>query len=506
MNNNRFSILLESLMKAANLRNISLAQELQYDVSYISKWVNGRTLPSEKGVDKILYGISRCVTNSLQGEQREQLYHNYNVFCESDLEQAIYDNLLIEYNYVKNLKTDTGSEIAPQVAYYPELTLMQFVMKMRHPVLRKVESLEVVAMLDLLAMDKNCQGVVAELQNNYNAGADRQYPGVHFSMLIDTSREQGDSLRNTELLLNMISNFSNVDFALYETKQAIGKLIFAVKEGFVISGMMTDTSHCIAVTSCEDSDISDTMYEKLKSFCRSSNRILEHFSVHDFLAENKCMKAILSENQFWLISSVTEHFLSGELLEELLEEQVREQQGEATLELIRKNYYLIRNVMDEISVKVLVYESALQNFMVSGELDLFGCRVFLSIRQRLCYFENMIEKLKRNPKIESCVFSTEYLNNFQLINTPNVFCTNTISYIRLKNHSRVEALSKISVSRMFENSFEEIWMRLHVGTTQGGWNAGDVRGLLDQYVHSLQILSKTEETEETENGKYRNSR
>ena len=49
-------------------------------------------------------------------------------------------------------------------------------------------------------------------------------------------------------------------------------------------------------------------------------------------------------------------------------------------------------------------------------------------------------------------------------------------------------------------------MRLHVGTTQGGWNAGDVRGLLDQYVHSLQILSKTEETEETENGKYRNSR
>ena len=45
---NRFSYLLERLMLAADLKNYTLAMELQYDVSYISKWVSGKVLPAEK--------------------------------------------------------------------------------------------------------------------------------------------------------------------------------------------------------------------------------------------------------------------------------------------------------------------------------------------------------------------------------------------------------------------------------------------------------------------------
>ena len=49
---NRFSKLLNNLMTEAELKNNTLAQELQYDVSYISKWVSGRALPTEKSVKK----------------------------------------------------------------------------------------------------------------------------------------------------------------------------------------------------------------------------------------------------------------------------------------------------------------------------------------------------------------------------------------------------------------------------------------------------------------------
>ena len=45
---NRFSSLLEQLMIIADVKNYTLASELQYDVSYISKWVSGRMLPAEK--------------------------------------------------------------------------------------------------------------------------------------------------------------------------------------------------------------------------------------------------------------------------------------------------------------------------------------------------------------------------------------------------------------------------------------------------------------------------
>ena len=497
MNNNRFSMLLEELMEIADVKNITMAQELQYDVSYISKWINGRTLPSERGLEKILHGISRCITDSVNDEKRELLYRKYSVFCMEDLEQVIYDNLMIEYNYVKNLKVDTGSEIAPQIVYYPEQTLLQFVTKMRHPVLRKVESLEVVAMLDLLAMDKNCQTVVAELQDNYNNSIDRKYPGVHFSMLIDTSRDNGNTLRNTELILNMISNFSNVDFNLYESKQAIGKLIFTVKEGFTISGMMTDSNHCIAVTAIENPEISSVMYDKLKSFCGHSNQILEHASVSEFLGRNNYMKSILSEQQYWLISSLTEHFLSEDLFEELLTEQMQNQLDEATVALIRKNHALTRNIMREISTKILLYESALQNFMVSGEMDLFCCKVHLTTRQRLRCLENLIEQLKRNTKIEVRVFSTEYLHNFHLLKTPNVFCSYTISYIRLKNQAGVKILNKISVSHMFVKSLGDIWERLDVKTSEDGWSVEDTWSLINHISRALHLLTKTEDGAES---------
>ena len=45
---NRFSILLEHLLEVAEVKNYTLAKRLQYDVSYISKWVSGRMLPAKK--------------------------------------------------------------------------------------------------------------------------------------------------------------------------------------------------------------------------------------------------------------------------------------------------------------------------------------------------------------------------------------------------------------------------------------------------------------------------
>ena len=44
---NRFSILLEHLLEVAEVRTIP-AKRLQYDVSYISKWVSGRMPACQK--------------------------------------------------------------------------------------------------------------------------------------------------------------------------------------------------------------------------------------------------------------------------------------------------------------------------------------------------------------------------------------------------------------------------------------------------------------------------
>ena len=74
---NRFSKLLEDLMVEAELKNYMLAQELQYDVSYISKWVSGRMIPAEKSAKKILEGISRCIVDVASETGRRNLLSDY---------------------------------------------------------------------------------------------------------------------------------------------------------------------------------------------------------------------------------------------------------------------------------------------------------------------------------------------------------------------------------------------------------------------------------------------
>ena len=99
-NSNRFSDLLKHLMAVAKLKNSVLAKALRYDESYISKWVTGALLPTEKVSEKLFREMSHCIVQSLDDEGRENLYSEYQVQRERDLEGAILDNLTAEYEYM----------------------------------------------------------------------------------------------------------------------------------------------------------------------------------------------------------------------------------------------------------------------------------------------------------------------------------------------------------------------------------------------------------------------
>lgn len=71
---NRFSTLLEELISISGVKNSGLAKALQYDASYISKWVSGRLLPTEKTKKKILSGLSHEIVSQSTSEGLENLY------------------------------------------------------------------------------------------------------------------------------------------------------------------------------------------------------------------------------------------------------------------------------------------------------------------------------------------------------------------------------------------------------------------------------------------------
>lgn len=209
---NRFSTLLEELISISGVKNSGLAKALQYDASYISKWVSGRLLPTEKTKKKILSGLSHEIVNQSTSEGLENLYANYQVSFPEELENVIYDNLEIEYDYVTDLQNTCGSLIAPDVSFFASLSPAQYITKMQHPVLRRVKMLDIMAEMDLLKLNHEYRLQI--MQGDVHRKLLHTYPDVHFSLVIDLSLNKIDDIYDSIFIMNMLSAMSQVDFYL----------------------------------------------------------------------------------------------------------------------------------------------------------------------------------------------------------------------------------------------------------------------------------------------------
>lgn len=465
---NRFSSLLKHLLSVSKLKNYYLAKELQYDESYISKWVNGSLLPTEKTSEKIFREISRCIVASLDNDTRATFYSEYQVDVDTDLEAAIFDNLVAEYRYVMGLKETTGSEIAMKTVFYPELTLTQFLQKMRHPSLRQVKTLDTIAAMDILALDKNYQLSIAEPQNLPNVNMEqRAYPGVHFSMLINLEHALQNTTANAQFVLNLLTNFSNVDFQLYTYPQVQGKLIFSIKDIYCISGMIMDESHCIAVSTSEETKSCSVIHERLQSMCSQEHLAIRRTEMEEMLRGKEYINFMFSRNQRWLLGHFTEHILPDDLFEELTEDYCRSNPKVSREALMRARIFG-RSVVENTPVRVLAYENALNEFAATGMLDFFNTKMYLTPEQRIKALRYAVSLYNQNPKLSFRYLRDGALSDMRHIPDPTMCLSDTYCYLRLNRFgpkNNLSVINKVQLADLFRSFFDEVWEDTRVTET-----------------------------------------
>lgn len=455
---NRFSKLLENLMSVAELKNYTLAQELQYDVSYISKWLSGRMIPAEKTAKKVLEGISRCVVDSASDTGRETLLSDYQVDDCEQLKMAIFDNLEAEYLYVRDLQKNTGTGVALRTFYYPEMTLTQYVSKMRHPVLRRVKSLDIMGAMDLMAVGHEYRLQITRVENEHMP-EQRGYPDVHYSMLINIVPEKWDYVHDTIFLINLLSYSVYVDFRIYGDNQAAGRMIFAVKDDYSISGMLISRDRCMSVVVSEEAENCNTIYRNIKVLCSRERLLFRRTTMRDMLVRYDYIHTLLSLNLRWLMGHMTEHFLSDDLFEEIMAELESDGKLEVSCEELRNAHRLTRNIVEESDIRLMIYESAFSNLVVTNELDFFNHRVFLTAQQRSRYMEHFLSLCENHNNLEIKLIYGQFVSDFEYTDNQCIFLSDTISYLRLCGNQRNNLLiiNRSDMRRIFEKSFEEFW-------------------------------------------------
>lgn len=456
---NRFSSLLEYLMNTGGLKNYTLAQELQYDVSYISKWVTGRMIPSEKTEKKVLSGISHCIATSATEEGLLELQKDYRVKNSRELEMAIYDNLEAEYNYAREQQKDSNASGNEKFRYFPELTLPKFVAKMQHPVLRRVRSLDIMAAMDLMAMSHEYRIQIISFQEEEPAGHE-YYPDVHFSLAINIDLEKWDYIYDTIFLINMLTKQCYVDFYLYGSSQACGRVVFAVKNEFSISGMLINKDKCMSVVTTEEETACDILYHHVKDLCSRETLLFRYSTMAEMLVNSEYIRSLLSPNPRWLVGHMTEHFLPDDLFDEIVRELSVNGKKVVSVEELYQLHQTTKNILKKSSIRLMFYESAFSDLAVSSELDFFNYKIHLSPEQRLRYMSHLLELFQQNCNLELRLVYGRLVSDFRYIADQCMFLSDMFSYLRVDssgNRHNLMIINQPEMQTVFNQFYEAVW-------------------------------------------------
>lgn len=453
---NRFSRLLKHLLTTAEIKNYTLAQQLSYDVSYISKWTSGQMLPPEKNRRKVLRGISDCIAAGCAGDGLSRLMQEYQVTSRETLRQALYDNLKAEYSYVREIQTHAGTDVAPRLLFFSEIRLEQYTALMRHPVLRRVSALNAVGVFDLFSMERSYQFMIAESEDRHPP-QNGWYRDVHYAMLVDVGPDKLTSPYDTLFLVEMLSQNSCIDFQLYGGKQAAGRAMFAVQDGFAISGMLMGGEHCVSVAMTEAPDSCSVLYRCLTSLCSRERLLFHRQTMRRLLEERVYTRGLLSMQQHWMIGRITEHLLPEDLLEELLP-QLAQASDLPPAEELRKFHRLACSAVKTSRIQILLYSTALLDLIAERQADLFDRRIRLTAGQVMRCLEHVAQLCRNRGGAEIRLATGKLLPDSEISTKHCVFLSDSAPLLRLNDpYNNLYTFNRPELCASFARTFALLW-------------------------------------------------
>ena len=461
---NRFSKLLEQLMEEADVKNYMLARALQYDVSYISKWLNGKVIPSEKNHLRVVEGISEYIARQVSDEKLPAIMERYQVDNREELQRALYDHMEIEYAYVHDLQNTLNVSVAPPQRFFTEITLAEFVEKMHHPVLRRITSLDVIAAMDIFSMDREYRWHILSFEGE-RADSLHQYPDVHFSLVLNLDVDRLDIIYDTIFLINMLSNFSQVDFSIYTSYKASGKAVFAVRDDFAIGGMLDGKNHCLCVGIAEDAVNSNIFYDAVRNMINRELLLFRSTTVKEMLDNGEYIRSLLSPRPRWIIGHIDEHFLPTDVYQEVLQSFKDDPDADPAMfnESLFTSHSIARTLVDNTGVHLIFHENAVSQFVTNRELDFYDHKVVLTSDQVMRVMNHIEDMIKGNPKIKCQMILGKLVPDVKYYNIQNVFISDAYSYLRLSDGSTagegkyILVLNRPEVQAMFAKFFDTIW-------------------------------------------------
>lgn len=433
---NVFSDKLKEFIHLSGIKQQSIANATGYDLSYISKWMNGKMLPSEKTIEATIEAISQCIFNGTS-KNVAWLEERYSRAFRELGPWVIAKELQEAYNISKGNNTKNVSTFFVSL---PSKTFYNSIYDLID------ESDEIVLLIDLFAMDRESRQALIGLEDGYYKK--RTCDPKKKVALIFNASESSNVCYDAIFLIHLITVFSRFYFSLTNGYCASGKAI-AVAPNKIISGFIVEDKN--KVVSVSKADTINSGAELQNEFLRVAQNIGFVYlkkTMEVFTNGKDYLKSMLSTNIKWIQGHITELIMPDDLHEKLLKSIENISYDEA-----QRIHIFSKNIIEQDSTSVLIYETALSDLIVTGEVDFYNYKTILTSEEIADYIQFLMKVVQTsNIYLISDPLFAEFKHAF----SPYLYISDTISYIRIE-----DAYDRDNIYEIVDRNVRDLFGRLY---------------------------------------------
>ncbi len=444
-----FGQLLSFLLTTSRQKSYVLANYLNYDVSYISKWVTGTMLPAAKHINTMCTEIAGFIVENAEYAVLEELMEGYGEESKEGLKEAINDSLLKAFRLSCEKKGKSKSiliagEDNSRTVINPHLQKL-YIKGVPKQFSDSSERFNLAMMMDLFALGKDDKMRIARADDEPQFI--HQTNEIHY--LISLSMDMVDDSFDALLLTHLFNSFSDYNFKASYYYKVPCSLMFAVQNYCMHMTLISQNYRAIMSDTCLDSGVVNEMYDTMISLEQSFAKQMASFvSMAEFIEDRKYLSFMISPGICLYMTKLDELFLPDDLFEELLG-QIDGALND--IEELRKLHGRFQTSMRFAHIKAAVSENCLQEYAINGELDFFGNALTLTVEQRerhLAYLKELAAN--KETGLELYAIAPAALKDFNKSFLPCIYFSESISYLRLRASEKSDKLCLVESPELHE--------------------------------------------------------
>lgn len=437
--NNQFGTLLKKLITERETKENIVSQKLGYDPTYLSKWITGKNLPSQKNIDFTCEKLANILSDSENSEK-----------IKSSLITAYYSDLgfsTLGNNANKNVSLLTSDTDVTDL-------IVEVLQQLENC---GVKNITINTTLNLFQkFEYHVESVINKLHK-------MNLESLKINMCATFEKDSYDSLVFCNNLLSLTSGNYFIDFNIYKQRNETPQIL-VINNSIAMNIVHLKNVIFLCYYSFDEKYI-EAISNSYNLIIRHMEKILSYAMPISLRKTNVQLNQFSQENTRMLFSESPAVFIPKNIIQTLINNNELGLVGEEWDEHVK----YLRQVSDvferytkQKNIKIIVYESLLLFYINTGRIEIGGQKHIFTKDQIKEHILNICNCMKENENIEFYTISDTI--NFDPLyrNSPSIFLSqlsiavgNTNIYTDEKSYNFYFSTEE-SIIKIFESYLNSI--------------------------------------------------